>query len=216
MADPTTPSSFHGLQLPDPAAMVASLGPIAPQPLFPAPFPVPLQDGTAASAPDPASVQVSSDDTMNLSRDLADIMDREQFEQACRYREIKYEEQLESAHQQAFSDRLVAAEDQLHGLAEAELAQCRSDARQRLQHAEQISDNLYNAQVVLYQQQAEAFQMATVRDVQSSCRRMLAETVQGNQQHVKETEEAFFQGLQSEFHARVEDIRQAQTALQEH
>ena len=205
--------------------MIASLGPLAPQATGhlntsllggPARYALdPLQDVVTATVPDPASIHVSSDDTMNLSRDLADIMDRELFEQACQHREVQYEEQLESAHRQAFSDRRAAAEDQLRGQAEVELALCRSDAQQRLHHAEQISDNLYNAQVVLYQQQAEAFSMATVRDVQSSCRRMLAEAVQGNQQHVKDTEEAFFQGLQSEFHARVEDIRQAQTALQE-
>ena len=88
------PKSFQPLQLPDPAAMVATLGPIAPQPIFPAAFPVPLQDVTAngAGVPDPASVHVSSDDAMNLSRELADIMDRELFEEACQHREVQFEE----------------------------------------------------------------------------------------------------------------------------
>ena len=110
---------------------------------------------------------------------------------------------------------MTVAEDQLRGLAEAELMVCRIDAQQRLQHAEVISENLTRAQVVLYQQQAEAFSTATIRDVQSSCRRMIAESTQGNQQRVIETEDAFYQRLQTEFNARVEDIKQAQTALRE-
>ena len=90
------------LQLPDPTALIASLGPVAP-----------LQDGQIAgvTAPtqEPISVQVSSDDTMDLSRELADIMDRHVFEEACQRREMRFEEQLQVAHEEACSGRVTVA-----------------------------------------------------------------------------------------------------------
>ena len=85
------------LRSPYSATLVASVGPIAPQPLqgpghlnTVAPLEGnPLQDVATASVQDQASVHVSSDDTTNLSRDYADIIDPEHIQQAYHYGEMR-------------------------------------------------------------------------------------------------------------------------------
>ena len=163
----------------------------------------------------PTTVQANiplldADNSMNcfdLTEELTDLLDRQEFEQHCREQESQYRDLLREEHHQVFTQRINAAEVTLQEQARQEVQYWREDAVNRLKLAESTASGMVQTQESMYSRQADELSKAAVRDIQGFYSEALAEHARGNSQEVQRALHSHYEKVQAEYGQRVNEIR---------